>query len=109
MDGNFPSKMHRSAVSEFVKYQQKKLKEKGIEPSVEDMTKMQQTIIDMTHGFPFAETLPAESDWKYVGKDVKFGDANKPIFWYRPKGSETYRVIYSDLSVKDVASENLPG
>jgi outer membrane lipoprotein-sorting protein len=108
MDGNFPSKMHRSAVNEFIKYQQKKLKEKGIEPSIEDMTQMQQTIIDMTHGFPFVETLPAESDWKYAGKDVKFGDAGKPIFWYRPKSSETYRVIYGDLSVKDVAPENLP-
>lgn len=108
MDGNFPSKMHRSAVNEFMKHQQKKMKEKGTEPTIEDMTQLQQTIIDMTHGFPFVESLPAESDWKYVGKDVKFGDANSPIFWYRPKNSQTYRVIYGDLSVKDVASENLP-
>jgi outer membrane lipoprotein-sorting protein len=108
MDGNFPSKMHMSAVNEFMKYQQKKMKEKGTEPSIEDITQLQQTIIDMTHGFPFAESLPAESDWKYVGGEVKFGDANAPIFWYRPKKSQTYRVIYGDLSVKDVASENLP-
>jgi len=26
----------------------------------------------------------------------------------RPEGSETYRVIYGDLSVQDVALENLP-
>jgi hypothetical protein len=43
-----------------------------------------------------------------VGKDVKFGDADSPVCWYRPDGSETYRVIYGDLSVKKVAQEDLP-
>ena len=46
--------------------------------------------------------------WHYAGNGVKLGDADKAIFWYRPEGSETYRVIYGDLSVKDVAPENLP-
>ena len=40
--------------------------------------------------------------------DVKFGDADSPVCWYRPDGSDTYRVIYGDLTVKDVAVENLP-
>jgi hypothetical protein len=48
------------------------------------------------------------ADWKYVGAGVKLGDASKPVFWYRPQGSQTYRVIYGDLSVKDVAPEDLP-
>jgi hypothetical protein len=46
--------------------------------------------------------------WHYAGNGVKLGEADKAIFWYRPEGSETYRVIYGDLSVKDVAQENLP-
>ena len=108
MDGGFPSKMHRSAVNEFMQYQQQKTKEKGVEPSIDDVTRLQQLITDMTHGFPFVEALPAESDWHYAGKDVKYGQADKPIFWYRPKDSGTYRVIYGDLSVKDVAPEDLP-
>jgi len=62
----------------------------------------------MYRGVMFWTQLPAESNWRYTGKDVKFGDANTAIFWYRPEGSETYRVIYGDLSVKDVAAENLP-
>lgn len=107
MDGKFPSKMDRSALNEFMEYQREKMKQKGTEPSVDDTIALQQVIIDMTHGFPFAEALPAESDWHYAGKDVKFGDADTPIFWYRPKGSKTYRVIYGDLSVKDVSPENL--
>ncbi len=44
----------------------------------------------------------------YAGKGVKLGDAETAIFWYKPKDSETYKVIYGDLSVKDVAEEDLP-
>jgi len=47
-------------------------------------------------------------DWHYAGSAVMLGDADKAIFWYQPKSSQTYRVIYGDLSVKDVAPENLP-
>jgi hypothetical protein len=47
-------------------------------------------------------------DWKYVGAGVKLGDASRAVFWYRPEGSPNYRVIYGDLTVKDVAPENLP-
>ena len=47
-------------------------------------------------------------EWHYAGAGVKLGDAETVIFWYQPKNSETWRVIYGDLSVKDVAAENLP-
>lgn len=50
----------------------------------------------------------SESDWHYAGEDIKFGEAEKPICWYHPDGSETYRVIYGDLSVKDTSPEELP-
>jgi len=59
-------------------------------------------------GFIFVQLLKAENDWHYVGKNVKLGDAESPVCWYRPEGSETYRVIYGDLSVKDVAAGDWP-
>ena len=59
-------------------------------------------------GFIFVQLLKAENDWHYVGNGVKLGEAESPVCWYRPDGSETYRVIYGDLSVKDVAPANLP-
>lgn len=62
----------------------------------------------LMRGFLFCKSLKPENDWRYVGKDVKFGDAESPVCWYRPTDSETYRVIYGDLSIKDVAPENLP-
>jgi hypothetical protein len=62
----------------------------------------------MSRGMMFATLLSAESNSHYAGQNVKHGDADTAIFWYQPEGSETYRVIYGDLSVKDVAPENLP-
>jgi len=47
-------------------------------------------------------------DWHYAGAGVKLGEADKAIFWYQPKGSETYRVIYGDLHVEDVEADQLP-
>ena len=59
-------------------------------------------------GMLFLQIYESQGKWHYAGKGVKLGDAEKAIFWYKPKDSETYRVIYGDLSVKDVAAENLP-
>ena len=59
-------------------------------------------------GFVFIRFFKGQGQWHYAGKGVKLGDGDTPIFWYQPQGSETYRVIYGDLSVKDVAPENLP-
>ena len=62
----------------------------------------------MYRGIMFVTQLPAESNWRYAGENVPFGDAATPIFWYKPVGFETYRVIYADLSVKDVMPDMLP-
>ncbi len=108
MDGNLPSVLDMTAPMKFVKYQRKKMKAKGEEPSEESVLELQKTIMKMGRGGMFVQNLSADRDWHYAGKDVKFGDAKTPIFWYRPEGSKTYRVIYGDLSIKDVAPENLP-
>ena len=62
----------------------------------------------MYRGIMFVTQLPAESNWRYTGENVQFGDAATPVFWYKPAGSQIYRVIYGDLTIKDVAPENLP-
>ncbi len=56
----------------------------------------------------FIRFFKGQGEWRYAGGGVKLGDADTPIFWYQPKGSSTWRVIYGDLSVKDVEPENLP-
>lgn len=74
----------------------------------ESEEEVKQGALQMTRGIMFVMQLPGDSNWRYAGENVRFGDTSTPIFWYRPTGSETYRVIYGDLSVKDVALENLP-
>ncbi len=56
----------------------------------------------------FIRFFKGQGQWHYAGNGVKLGDGETPIFWYQPQGSETYRVIYGDLSVEDVAPEDLP-
>ncbi len=56
----------------------------------------------------FIRFFKGQGEWHYAGTGVKLGDAEKAIFWYQPQGSETWRVIYGDLSVKDVSAEELP-
>ena len=52
-------------------------------------------------GMTFALELPESADAHYAGKGVKLGEPDRPIFWYKPEGAKTYRVIYADLSVKE--------
>jgi hypothetical protein len=45
--------------------------------------------------------LPPDADPHYAGKGVQRGAADTPIFWYRPKDSKQYRVIYADFSIRE--------
>ena len=61
-----------------------------------------------TLGCEFIERLPEGSDYQYVGEDVKLGEADTPVCWWKPQGSKTYRVVYGDLSIRDVEPSDLP-
>ena len=112
MDGKFPSGIHPTVMLRefigYVKYQKDKITKSGRKPTEEDKLAVKNSAFRMTRGYLFVLGLPDESEWQYAGKDVRFGDAETAIFWYRPEGSETYRVIYGDLRVDDVAPEHLP-
>ena len=101
LDGVFPKDFSTQAHMDDVPKIRKKASQLSDEQNMENGMKM-------IRGFIFYKFLKDENDWHYVGKGVKLGDAESPVCWYRPESSETYRVIYGDLSVKDVAPENLP-
>lgn len=49
--------------------------------------------------------------FRYLGKGAKLGDKNRIICWYKLKDAKepnVYRVVYGDLSVKNVAAKDLP-
>ena len=56
----------------------------------------------------FIRFFKGEGEWTYRGKGVRLGEAETPIFWYRPEKSETYHVIYGDLHVEHAYPEDLP-
>ena len=78
---------------------------KNVEDSQKELMQVQ---IPLQRGLLFVFTLPSEADYHYAGKGVSLGAAEKPIFWYRPKDAKQGRVIYGDLSVKDVPLDQLP-
>ncbi|MFC1766274.1 hypothetical protein ACFL6U_29885 [Planctomycetota bacterium] len=73
--------------------------------SEEDLTQ-----IGMHYGrsILFLTLLSQQGQWHYAGKGVAWDDADTAVFWYRCGDAKTYRVIYGDLHVEDVALDNLP-
>jgi outer membrane lipoprotein-sorting protein len=78
---------------------------KNAEAGMKEFMKVQ---VPLQRGLIFVSTFPSEADYHYAGKGVSLGAAEKPIFWYRPKDAKQGRVIYADLSVKDVPLDQLP-
>lgn len=100
LDGNFPEAIGMTELMKQLPQVEAKLAE-----SVASAEEGTQKGMTLAKGMLFEMSLKNQH---YAGNGVKLGEADKAIFWYRPEGSETYRVIYGDLSVKDVTPENLP-
>ncbi len=104
-DNSFPPTLNPVELAK-VSMEMAKAGEFGSEQTTEEQSL--DYAMKMTRGMMFVMKLPAESNWRYAGENAKYGDAETPVFWYKPEGSVTYRVIYGDLSIKDIAPENLP-
>ncbi len=57
-------------------------------------------------GLFFAQECKAEGSWHYAGEGVRVSDATAPVCWWKPRGSENYRVIHADLSIGDLSAED---
>jgi len=102
-DGVFPDDV---SIEHFVKLAPT-MKEKFDKLTVSDEEK---TALGMNlqKGLMFIRFFKGDGKWIYAGKGVKLGDGSKAIFWYKPAGSQTFHVIYGDLSIKDAAESDLP-
>ena len=102
-DGTFPQAIGTEATMQQMPTLVQKVA--AMQVSEEEGTKIG---MSFAKGMLFHQILESQGQWTYTGAGVKLGDASKAIFWYQPQGSATYRVIYGDLSVKDVAAQDLP-
>jgi len=100
LDGNFPEAIGMTELMKLLPQIEAKLAE-----SIASAEEGTQKGMTLAKGMLFIMGL---KDQRYAGNGVKLGEADKAIFWYQPKDSTTYRVIYGDLSVKEVTPENLP-
>ena len=110
-DGIFPD-------SPFAAFNQAKFNV-AAQKSTEQQTVDERTLIELhdkfmlrqVHQSPvmrFLEDNTVPDSFHYVGADAKAGQADRIICWYLPKGTTKHRVVYGDLSVKDVAKTELP-
>ncbi len=53
------------------------------------------------------ETFRQAEDLSYSGEGVRLGDKDSPVFRWLPKDSQAYRVIFGDLSIRDVPKDEV--
>jgi hypothetical protein len=85
----------------------------------EDRTPAEQRLLDTVYHYMraglnsmptghFIEDHTIEGTFRYLGKGVRLGDADRIVCWYKLKDTGVYRAVYGDLSVRDIAPEDLP-
>jgi outer membrane lipoprotein-sorting protein len=55
----------------------------------------------LLQGLWFAQKCKVQSNWHYTGRNVRLGESDKRICWWKSEDSDTFRVIYGDLSLAD--------
>lgn len=101
-DGRFPDQFTQQWLVSQAAAIDGQIKQKGLSQKEETEIGMK-----IAQGLMFTLFFKAKNDWQYLGGGVSYGDADSPICRYRPDGSEMYRVIYGDLTVEEVAPEEL--
>ena len=121
--GAFPAKLGMTkevmeSLMELVKPGMDKLEAKyGVKPKpgehppaamlAEAMKTLMPLVQKEMQGIMFCTTLKPENDPHYQGGGVKLGTPDRPIFWYKPTGAAKYRVIFADLSVKEMTADEV--
>jgi len=103
LDGKFPEDLRL----EDLMGQMRRIGEKIERLDVPGEQKMQLGM-RLWRGYAFFHVVAHDGAYRYAGRGARLGEAARPIFWYQPQGSTTWRVIYADLSTADLAAEDLP-
>ena len=84
------------------------LRTKSPSPTEQQIQALSEKLERATRYVDVLEVFRGAKNLRYVGEGAKLGDSESPVLWWQPKSADTYRVVYGDLSVKDVAPEDLP-
>lgn len=105
LDNRFPPTMERQPLKKVI---EERVEQMGSAPPDEEMRTLR---LEADRAVEYVEILRQfykVSDLTYAGEGVALGDAATPVLWWKPKATETYRVVYGDLSIRDVPSQDLP-
>jgi len=101
IENRFPQKLDLAIIKEHSIVIEQTLNEKGASDIEKSLI-----VIKIMRALMFIDQLNVK--WYYFGDNVILGDANTAIFWYQPRTSKTYRVLYGDLHIANVNPEHLP-
>jgi outer membrane lipoprotein-sorting protein len=105
-DGMFPKTLSADEVTQgmIVKWQQRfpdkpvykdEAKREFTDPQLAEVLGV------MDNAFTFLRKLEADGvTYVYAGDGVKYGQSDRPILWFKPKGAQTYTVVYGDTRIK---------
>jgi outer membrane lipoprotein-sorting protein len=95
--GEFPDSLDAAGITKLIT----KIAFKGGKGlSDANVQQLMKSSLAMGMGIEFAVELPESADAHYAGKGVKLNTPDRPIFWYKPEGANSYRVIFADLTVR---------
>ena len=97
-NGEFPTGFDAYSMG---KYGATYIHKKGIDVEKGATGEQLQETIKIARGFQFVLMLPKEADAHYARAGAKYGDAERAVLWFKPTGSDKYRVIFGDLSVRE--------
>jgi len=104
LDNRFPSALDTQVINQAI---QQRVKQTGSPLPDEEMKALQLKTDGAVRYVELLRSFFRVSDLTYAGDGVTLGDAATPILWWKPKESETYRVVYGDLLVGDANAEEL--
>ncbi|MHC4361314.1 MAG: hypothetical protein ACYSTZ_00700 [Planctomycetota bacterium] len=68
----------------------------------EELDRAMQQMNLVLKGLWFTQKYKVQGNWHYCGHGVRLGDTERPVCWWKPQDSPDYRVVYGDLSLRDM-------
>ncbi len=74
----------------------------------EELDAAMDEVHEVLKGLYFAQEMKVDGRWGYAGQGVVLGQAEMIICWWFDEATEGYKAIYDDLTIENVAPEDLP-
>ena len=104
LGGEFPSEFELRPLQKILR---EYIEQNNLSPSKDELHSLGEKLSPATKYFARINSNKDFFKLSYIAGGIELGDANTPILWYTPQGSPNYHVVYGDLSVKEVAPDNL--